>query len=306
MLETREQIELNSTALDLGYKNCRVEAKKFFKGQLWPAGNLAGEQRRAIDALLYHLMRTIKLLDFKSDDGQSLEVWQEVHDRLSHAFDNRFTSVEDAAIVDTCRSFKIPQDLFFEPLHGAARWIRDHRFNTYKELDSFCGKIGGSTLSAAMPVLGVINRGYEADAHTCGKAIMLTQLLAHCVHDIRRNKIFLAREDLKECEVDVSRLKLAQPSKAFRYLVRLYAFRIEKMFNESSHLIQHLDFDGKRSLKSLLSANWKSLMKMKIEPESILFEENVLTKKERLILHSKHVMGIDSNLPIIVEAEEHY
>jgi phytoene synthase len=306
MLETREPIELNSTAIDLGYKNCRLEIKKFFKGQLWPAGNLAGEPRRAIDALLYHLMQTIKLLDLNDADGRSLENLEDVRDRLSNAFEDNCSSVELAAIVDASRRFEIPQDLLFDPLRGAEQWILNHQFETYQELDSFCGDVGGSTLAAAMPVLGVIKPGYEADAMKCGKAIMLTQILATCVDDMRRNKVFLAREDLKDCEVDVSRLKLAQPSKAFRHLVRLYAFRIEKLFNEASHLIQHLDYDGKRSLKSLLSVNWKLVTKMKIEPESILFEENVLTNRERLILHSKHVMGIDSNLPIVVEAEEHH
>lgn len=305
MVETEEYVELNSDTRDRGYKSCRTAVKKFFKRHLWVTNNLPGEQRRGLDTVLYNLMRSIDLLDLESGDGLSLDVWHETRDALSDAFQDKCATIELAALVDTARKFNIPKQYLFDPIRGADHWIRSHEFETFDELESFCSHIGGSSLAAAMPVLGVIKDGWEVQAIQCGKAVMLTQILANSVSDLKQNKIFFAKEDLENCEVDIPRLKLRKESKEFRYLVRLYASRIEKMFYESSHLANHLDFDGKRSLKALLSMNWNMLYQMKVEPERILSEDGVLTGREQLSLKSRHLLGMEKAIPIVAEEEAH-
>jgi len=49
--------------------------------------------------------------------------------------------------------------------------------------------------------------------------------------------------------------------------------------------------------------NWKMLQKMKVEPESILSEEGVLSKRDQLSLKSRHLLGMDKVLPIVSEPE---
>ena len=306
MLETEQHIKLSSESIERGYKSCHGAVKKYFKGHLWPAMNLPGNQRLALDTILFNLMRTIDLLDLESADGRSLDVWYEVRDDLSDAYRDQCSSVELAALVDASRRYEIPKQFLFDPLRGADLWIRDQRFDSFEELESFCSYIGGSTLASAMPILGVIRPNFEVEAIECGKAIMLTQLLASCVKDIKRNKIFLAREDIEDCEVDLTHLKLRRPSKSFRFLVRLYVSRIEKMFHGARHLAQYLDFDGKRTLKSLLAVNWQTLIKMQVNPELILEDDEILTNREQLILKSRHLLGMEKNLPIFVDDDGHH
>ena len=304
MLKTDEPMELNSKAIDQGYRNCRIATKKFFKGQLWCINNLPGDQRKGIDPLLFLLMRTIGMLDLGSADGSSLDVWQEMRDDVNNAFNDQCASEELAALVDASRKFDVPKQHLIDPSQSAEQWSQNKKFKTFKELESFCSSIGGSALVAAMPVLGVIKPDYEDDAMRCGKAIMLTMILANCVNDMKLNKVFIAEEDLDDCEVDVQLLKLRRPSKSLQYLARLYVTRIERMLIDSRRLVQHLDFDGKRSLKSLLALVWNLLVKMKVEPECILNEEGVLSGRELLWLKSRHLMGIETGLPIIEDAPE--
>jgi phytoene synthase len=214
--------------------------------------------------------------------------------------------VELAALVDTARKFKVPKEFLFDPYRGADYWIRQREFQTFDELEVFCSNVGGASLAAAMPILGVVKGDWEVLAMQCGKAIMLTQLLANCVNDFKQNKVFFALEDIEDCEVDIPRLKLRRESKSFRFLVRLYASRIEKMFYACSSLASHLDYDGNRSLKSLLAMNWTMLIKMKVEPECILAEEGVLSGREQLSLKSRHLLGMDKKLPIVVEEPAHH
>jgi len=281
MLESREHIELNSASIERGYKSCKGAVKKVFKPQLWALSNLPGEQRRSMDAVLFNLMRSIDLLDLDSVDGLSLDIWHEMRDDLSDALQDKCTTVE----------------------RGADQWIRTREFKTFDQLETFCSQVGGGSMAAAIPVLGPIEEGWELDAVGCGKAVMLTQLVANFVNDIKQNKVFLAKDDLEDCEVDLPRLKMRRESKEFRYLVRLYTSRIEKMFLECSGLASYLDFDGNRSMKSFLAMNWKMLQKMKAEPECILSEEGVLSGRDQLSLKSRHLLGMDKSLPCVKEVE---
>ena len=306
MLETQDHIELNSESIDRGYKSIRGAVKKCFKGHIWTINNMPGEQRRGLDAVLFNLMRTLDLLDLDSVDGLSLDVWHETRDDLTDAFQDNCTSVELAALVDTARKFRVPKQFLFDPYRGADYWIRNREFQTFDELEVFCSNVGGASMAAAMPILGIVKDGWEIEAIQCGKAIMLTQILANCVDDFKQNKVFFALEDIEDCEVDIPRLKLRRESKSFRFLVRLYASRIEKMFFECAGLASHLDFDGIRSLKSLLGIHWKMLTKMKIKPESILAEEDVLSGREQLSLKSRHLMGMKKSIPIVREEPVHH
>ncbi|MDA7912000.1 squalene/phytoene synthase family protein [bacterium] len=303
MLTSPNHIQLNSNAIERGYRSCRGAGRRYFKSQIWTSVNLPRDQRRALDAVLFNLMRTLDLLDLESADGRSLDVWFEVRDDLSDAFRGQCTSVELAALVDASRRFKIPKQFIFDPLRGADLWIRNQKFETFGELESFCSYVGGSSLVSAMPILGVIKPDFEVSAIECGKAIMLTQLLANCVNDMKRNKTYLAQDDMSQCELDIPRLKLRRTSPSLVHFVRLYASRIEKMFFRAKHLAEYLDFDGKRTLKSLLAIHWQMLLKMQLTPETILSELGVLNRQERLALQSRHLLGLERDIPIFIDSK---
>lgn len=306
MLTSPTYIQLNSNAIERGYRRCRGAGRRYFKAQLWTSVNLPRDQRRALDAVLFNLMRTLDLLELESADGRSLDVWFEVRDGLSDAFRGQCTSVELAALVDASRRFNIPKQFIFDPLRGADLWIRNQKFKTFGELESFCSYVGGSSLVSAMPILGVIKPDFEIFAIECGKAIMLTQLLANCVNDMKRNKFYFAQDDIIKCELDIPRLKLRRPSPSLVHFVRLYASRIEKMFFCAKYLAEYLNFDGKRTLKSLLAIHWQMLLKMQLTPETILGDQGVLSRQERLALKSRHLLGLERDIPIFIDSKTNH
>ena len=186
---------------------------------------------------------------------------------------------------------------------AADLWIRNRKFQTFEELETFASGFGGSTMAAAIPVLGFVKPGFEVPAIECGKAIFLTQVLANSVKLIKLGQNFLAERDVQDCEVEIHRLKLRQGGKSLTYLVRLYCSRIEKIFFEGGKLVPYLDFDAKRSITSLLATHWRMLMQMKVEPESIFNEEGVLSRRDLLGLKSRHLLGLEGHIPIIPEPD---
>ncbi len=305
MPETRPHIELTHDAIERGYRNCHTAVKSFYQGYLWTVSNIPGDTRRSLDTVLQHLIRVTELLQLDSNTGLSLEVWHEVRDDLSDAFLDKCTTAELAALIDTTRRYEIPKEFLFNSVTAADIWIRNRKFQTFEELETFASAIGGSTLAATIPILGYVKADYELAAIECGKAVFLTQILANTVNLLKQNQVFLAQQDLDECGIELHRLKLRQTGKPLTYLVRLYCARIEKIFYAAGKLIPHLDFDAKRSITSLLATHWRMLMQMEVDPDSILKEDGVLSRRDLLGLKSRHLLGLEFRLPIIPEEDGH-
>lgn len=299
MLTARVYIELTPEAIENGYRNCQSVANRFFRPVRWIIGNFPAGQRRELAPILFHVVRTIELLNLQSDNGLPLDLWHEIRDDLSDAFLDKCTSVELAALADTARKHQIPKQFLFDPIFGADIWMRNRKFKTYDELSSFACQTGGSLLAAAVPVMGLIKPHYEVAAIECGKAMMLTQLLANLANDAKLNKIFVAQDDLQECEIEIQRLKLRQTSPTLKHLVRLYCWRIEKSLTEGSKLLRHLDYDARRSVTSLLAWHWRMVTQMKLEPDSVLHEQGCLRKGDLLKLRARHLLGIEGNVSFL-------
>jgi len=290
--------------LETGRRSCRAAVKKFYQNNLWVMGNMPGNEKAGCFCVLHHLMRVLDMLDLSSVDGQTLDVWQEVHDDLDQALQGSSSTPELAALADTVNRFGISRRFVFEPLTAADTWIRNGRHKTFAQLEQFAGGIGGSTLAAAVTVAGVKQGAdFHARAIEAGKAMMLTRLLANCVQDAKRGSLFLAEEDLGECEVDVHRLQLRQPGKSITWLARLYASRIEKMFAAGGELIHDLDFDAARSFKSLLTMHWKMLNQLRLDPELILRSDSPLNTSTLLRLRARHMLGLEGNASILPAAD---
>lgn len=305
MLKKRQLIQYSPEAIEQGYKSCRARSKRFCKSYLWIASNLPGPDRNAVETLICHLFNCLELLDLASPNRLPLDVWSEIRDDLSDAFLDKCTSNELAALVDTARKYEIPKQFLFDPVESADTWIRNRKFDTWEELKVFTMRFGGSFVAAAIPILGAIKPDYKIVALRCGQAIMLTQILAECVRDLKQNKNFLALEDIEECEVDIDRIKMRQFEPAFEMLVLLYCDRIEKIFHQAGNLIGYLDYDGVRTIKSLLSVHWKMLNRMRLDPESILVDKPQLTFADRVGLRSRHLLGMEGNIPIFPNQEHH-
>ena len=306
MLETSSRVEAQGETLEQGYKACRKQVKKDLKSWNWLISNIGGDNKKGVYALLYQFLQTSEMLDLESADGQVLAVSKEIHEDVSNALAGDVVTPELAALADTCRRYKVDPQCFFNTIEAADNWVTKRSFDTFEQLDNFCESFGGSMMTALSPVIGVVKPDYEHAAASCGKAVMLTQILANCVNDMKRNRNFLAKQDLTECGVDVSRLKMRRPSEEAKHLVRLYASRLEPMFQEAGHLVATLDFDGKRTLTSLLASCWKMVSKMKVDPSCIFLPEGVLTKSEKFSLRSKHMLGMDTKLPFVPDGHGHH
>ena len=305
MNATREPIELTALAVEHGYKKCRAAVKETFKDQIWLTSNFPADRKRALDALMTHLIQCMDMLDLVSPDGLPLEVWSEARSDVSDAFDDKCMTEELAALADGCTRFAVPKQFLFDMMTGADSWIRKRSIETWDELMVFAERMGGSALAAAVPIMGFVKQGYEDVALRCGQAIFLTQITANAANNLKLNKNFLALEDLEHCDVDTNRVIMRQHTTELSHFVRLYCSRIEQLFGDAGQLVEYLDFDGARSVKSLLAYHWKVLVNLKYEPALCLARKGPLTKREILALKSRHLLGLEVKLPFLPDEPHH-
>ena len=304
--QSRPKIEVTPDTLDLGQKSCRSTVKRALAEYRWITRNIPGEQQKALNALLGFVIQSTDYLDLESPNGLSLDVWCELRDDLSEAFQDSYSSEELYALVAGVRKYDVPRQYLFDLLDGIDLWIRNRSFETYDDAEVFAYRMGGAPLAAAVPILGFIKPGYEEPAIQAGKAVFLTNAVANVVQDVKLNKCFLARQDLEETEVDLARLKVRKTSPGLKHLVRLYGSRIEKLMYEGGKLASHLDFDARRSFVSLMALNWRMLTKMRKDPESVLDQDGVLSRREKFGLKTRHLMGMEGHIPVIPEDDGHH
>jgi phytoene synthase len=305
MALSRTPIQLDNESLEKGFSSARSAVRSLFKDSLFVTGNLPNDKRNELDAVGSHLVRCLDMLDLESMEGLSLDVWHEIRDELSDAFHGNFYSNDVVALEHVVTKYNIPKQFIFDMVNGADFWIRFREFKTYDELKTFTSNLGGSAMACAVPILETVEPDYEIPALKCGQAIMMTHLLANCVEDIKANKNFLPLEDLEKFDIEIHRLKMRQEIPKLKNFVRYYCSRIEKLFYEGGSLVHHLDYDGKRTVTSLLSVYWRMITNMRHDPDCILNPEGVLSKRDKLSLKSRHLLGMEGGIPIVPESDKH-
>ncbi len=300
-----EFVTVTDALKERDYKNCLKTTRKFFAPTAWVTANLPAENKKALAALAWHLMRCVDFLDLESVDGLSLDIWKERLYELSDAFCGKCRSAEDAVLVDALNRFGIPKEHLFEMMTAADSWSRTRQFATYEDMELFSAKFGGSMMAACAPVLGADGTDYFRPAIQCGQAIHLTHMLASLVPNLKQHQALYADADVRRTGLSVTRTMMRQSSPELKQFVRLQTSRIEKLFIAGGELVPLLDFGGKRTMSSLLDYYWAVFCKMRAQPDSILDTTGVLSQREKLALRTRHVMGTEGKAPVIGVSHGH-
>lgn len=281
------------------------DLKRRFRDIIWVTHNLSPKTRHDLNAIGSHLAFCGEMLDLSSETLLPVDLWCEFRENLTAALAGTPSQQESMLqLAEVVQRHQIPQQFLFDMIRASDYWIRFGGFDRWEQLEKFASDFAGSATLAACCVIGVRRAGFEEAALDCGSAILLTRKLARCVSDLKANRNFLAQEDLQRFRVDLSRVKMRQHSSEFSQFVRFTVARIEKLFMKGGRLFPYLELDGRRSLTSLLSLHWQLLVRMKLQPEC-LFEETDLLKRSQIRgMKFRHLMGTEGGLPF-VESDAH-
>lgn len=224
-------------------------------------------------------------------------------------FRNNFMEEESTdqfpALLDTMKRFSIPQQYLHDIIAAADMCVRIERFHDFDQWLQLGCRLGGGTLLSLIPVIGFEKEGYESSAICCGQAIVLTQLLCDITDEIQKLEYFMPVADLEQFQVDIARHNPAKPTAEMIRMIRFQVGRIEELFASGATVVNYLNLDGQRIMRTVVSVYWNLLMKIKLTPEKFLQGTGNLSRRERFAFKLKHVLGLEGGVAVLPNASDH-
>ena len=297
---------LPTVTLEESYQLCEQVSRKRFADQRWMIGNLPRDKKGHVRAVMALAARSEKLCDIHIGRAARLDLLDDLREDIRNNFMEEESTDQFPALLDTMRRHKIPQQYMHDIVSAADLCVRTERFTSFDQWLQLGCRLGGGTILSLIPIVGAEKSDYEQAAISCGQAIYLTHLLSDIADEIQKLEYFMPTEDLKEFEVDLQKHNPAKPDKAMVRLMRFQVKRIEKLFEDGGHLINYLNLDGQRVMKTVISVYWNLLMKIKSEPETVLLEQAKLSRGENLRFKLKHLLGLEGGVSVIPSDDHHH
>ena len=198
--------ELENEQLKDAYAKCRSITRYHAKTFYMATRFLPNQKQRGIFAI-YSLCRYIDdLVDeaedlveqqklSKDDIQRKLDSWKR---KLQDTYDGRdHDNAILIAFADVLKRNHIPIEMPFELMEGVCMDLFKNRYETFDELYDYSFKVASVVGLMTSQVFGYESReafGYAVDL---GIAMQLTNILRDVGEDLRRNRIYLPKEDLE-------------------------------------------------------------------------------------------------------------
>lgn len=198
---------------------------------------LPAERRRALHAV-YAFCR---LADDIADDPEVREdrklLIARWRDELSAAYLGKSEHPVGIALGDAVHRFRLPQEIFFELLHGVESDLRGETIERFEDLRLYCYRVASTVGLLVVRLLGCRSPGAYAYAETLGIAVQLTNVLRDVGADASDGRIYLPREDLERFGVTKESVLAREPSEELRLLLAFEAERARIHFERATQLL---------------------------------------------------------------------
>jgi phytoene synthase len=198
---------------------------------------LPAERRRALHAV-YAFCR---LADDIADDPEVREdrtlLIARWRDELSAAYLGKSEHPVGIALGDAVHRFRLPQEIFFELLHGVESDLRGETIERFEDLRLYCYRVASTVGLLVVRLLGCRSPGAYAYAETLGIAVQLTNVLRDVGADASSGRIYLPREDLERFGVTKESVLAREPSEELRLLLAFEAERARIHFERATQLL---------------------------------------------------------------------
>ncbi len=296
---------LPPVTLEQSYQLARERTLTALSDYRWSVGHVPRDDRRYLYAVAALSARTARLCDIHIAKSARLELLDDLREDMRNNFMQEESTDQFPALLDTMRRFRIPQQYLHDIVSAADMCLRIDRFDSFDQWLQFGYRMGGGTMLTVCPVFGITAPRHESSAIACGQAIWLTWLLDDVGHEIQKLDFFLPRDDLRDLSIDLEKHNPVNPDKALLRLIRLLVSRIEALFREGGHIVDHLELDGQRAMRSLISVFWNRLAEIKMEPARILVAGRQAEFKPGFRYRFRHWMGLEGGVPVLPKPGHH-
>ncbi len=292
---------LPTVTLEQSFQLSRQRALEAVGEYRWAIGNVPRDDRRHLYSILALSARSAALCDIHIGKTARLDLLDDLREDMRNNFMEEESTDQFPALLDTMRRFHIPQQYLHDIVAAADMCLRIDQFDSFDQWLQFGYRMGGGTMLSVCPIFGSGTADHESSAIACGQAIWLTWLLDDIGHEIQKLQYFLPQEDVQQLSVDLEKHNPVEPDKAMLRLIRLLVSRIESLYEQGGQVVRHLELDGQRTMRSLISVFWNRLAEIKMDPARILIAGRRPGDKPGFRYRFRHLMGLEGGVPVLPE-----
>ena len=255
-----------------------------------PIRLLPEAKRRGTTALYAFCRRADDIVDDAPDPQAAAAELDGFEHRLRTALAGN--DVDDPvlrAVADTSRRFAIPAASLFDILDGVRMDLEPRGFETFGELEEYCRRVASAVGIASIHVWGYLSPAALPAAHACGLAFQLTNILRDLPEDRDRGRLYLAREDVRNCGCTAADVAAGADTPQLTRLARLYVDRTAACFRDAAKLDPLLTTDGRIVFRAMYGA-YHALFKAVRRAGTAIFARRV--QPPRALLLAKTLTGV--------------
>lgn len=246
--------DLQDDRLKEAYSHCRGITKKHAKTFYMATRFLPNEKQRGIFAI-YGLCRYLDdLVDEAEDLIHDQKITVERVDEKLAMFKQRLIDVYEGRIVDdpiltafsdTLRKYQISMDLPFLLMDGVKTDLVKTRFKDFSEVYDYSYKVASVVGLMTSEVFGYLDRKALDYAVDLGIAMQLTNILRDIGEDLRRGRIYIPQNELKEYGIQEDELFSYLLDEKFKSLMEFQIERAREYYNKADKGIAMLSGDSR-------------------------------------------------------------
>lgn len=300
----------DSANLDLAASYALCRAISCAAGSsFYPAFSLLSlEKARAMEAIYAFCRFTDDLVDGKTclEPARCLETWHRwvvravtpndpscdpLHFEVS-AWDSALQTGRNIlpALRDTVARFHIPPDSLLAVIEGVRMDLTPRQFATFAELENYCRKVASAVGVACLCVWGVKSNNIPPQAHDCGVAFQLTNILRDLPEDVKVGRLYLPREDFVRFGCTMEDLLARRITPEWLQLLDFQIERARSYYRRAAAVYDVLSTEGRKIFGLMWDVYWHLLKKIAAQKEQLLQRRIRLSSVQKFLLWGRWML----------------
>jgi len=277
---------------------CRAAGSSFYPAFF----ALSPEKAQAMEAIYAYCRFTDDLVDGKLclDPARCLNTWQHwVAEALArrdpsvgsvcsgvHSWDSPLHTGREVlpALVDTVERFHIPPDALLAVIEGVRTDLNPRPFETFVELEDYCRKVASAVGVACLCVWGVRGDNIPPEAHDCGVAFQLTNILRDLSEDLKVGRIYLPQEEFLRFGCSMKDVMARRITPEWLAMLDFQIDRARGYYRRAAAIYQWLPRDGRKIFGLMWTVYWHLLNQISQQKEQLLERRIRLSRLRKSLL----------------------
>jgi squalene synthase HpnC len=282
-----------SSTIEQAFHTCEEIAFRHYEN--FPvASYFIPKSKRKYVAAVYAFARTAD--DIADEDGLQddvrLRMLSELEEKLRDCTSSEATDAVFIAMAETISRFDLPTTLLLDLLTAFRMDVEKKRYASWNELLTYCSF---SANPIGRIVLHVFGYGGDELLHASDAictALQLTNFWQDLSIDVRRNRVYLPLEDLKNSNCTVVDIIEQRSNDAFRSLMRLEVEKTSLLFEEGKPLLNSVGRDLRFQLRLTWLGGMRILKKIQKSDYDVFHQRPVLLGRDKCFLIARAIGGL--------------